>query len=149
MFLLWSDNVAWNQIMDRFGYGTFYSLVGQLGIQGTSSDFMNLSANDCLKFMKEIYHFFETDSRWAQFMKENMMKSKHNVMICASFPAGTVPHKYGWDTDSYHDMGIIYDEHPYLLVIMTDLHDGTDADNAFVHSVVETAKQIHAKRYGG
>ncbi len=146
--LLWSDNVAWNQIMDRFGFGTFYSLVGQLGIQGTSSDFMDLSANDCLKFMKEIYQFFETGDRWAQFMKENMMKSKHNVMICASFPAGTVPHKYGWDTDSYHDMGIIYDEHPYLLVIMTDLHDGSQTDNAFVHSVVEMAKQIHAKRYG-
>ncbi len=147
--LLWSDNVAWNQIMDRFGFGTFYSIVGQLGIQGTSSDFMDLSANDCLKFMKEIYRFFETGGRWAQFMKENMMKSKHNVMICASFPAGTVPHKYGWDTDSYHDMGIIYDEHPYILVIMTDLHDGSQTDNAFVHSVVEMAKQIHAKRYGG
>lgn len=147
--LLWSDNVAWNQIMDRFGFTTFYRLVGQLGIQGTSSDFMDLSVNDCLKFMKEIYNFFETGDPWAAFMKENMMKSKHNVMICASFPAGTVPHKYGWDTDSYHDMAIIYDEHPYLLVIMTDLHDGTEADNAFVHSVVEMTKQIHAKRYAG
>ena len=147
--LLYSDNVALNQIMERFGFSTFYRLVGQLGIQGTSSDFMDLSANDCLKFMKEIYHFFETGDPWAAFMKEHMMKSKHDVMICASFPAGTVPHKYGWDTDSYHDMAVIYDEHPYLLVIMTDLHDGTDTDNAFVHSVVELTKQIHAKRYGG
>lgn len=147
--LLWSDNVAWNQIMDRFGYSTFYSLVGQLGIQGTSSDFMDLSVNDCLKFMKEIYNFFGTDSRWAAFMKENMMKSKHKVMICAAFPEGTVPHKYGWDIDSYHDMAIIYDEHPYLLVIMTDLHDGTDEDNAFVRDVVEMTKQIHADRHAG
>jgi len=147
--LLYSDNVAWNQIMDRFGFTTFYRLVGQLGIQGTSSDFMDLSADDCVKFMKEIYNFFESGDPYGQFMKENMMKSKHNVMICASFPAGTVPHKYGWDTDSYHDMAIIYDEHPYILVIMTDLHDGSQTDNAFVHSVVEMTKEIHAKRHGG
>ena len=146
--LLWSDNVALNQIMDRFGFSTFYSLVGQLGIQGTSSDFMDLSVNDCLKFMKEIYKFFGTDNHWAAFMKEKMMQSKHKVMICAAFPAGTVPHKYGWDIDSYHDMAIIYDEHPYLLVIMTDLHDGTDEDNAFVRSVVEMTKQIHADYHG-
>ena len=82
-------------------------------------------------------------------MKENMMKSKHKVMICAAFTEGTVPHKYGWDIDSYHDMAIIYDEHPYLLVIMTDLHDGTDEDNAFVRDVVEMTKQIHADRHAG
>jgi len=147
--LLYSDNVAWNQIMDRFGFTTFYRLVGQLGIQGTSSDFMDLSADDCVKFMREIYNFFESGDPYGQFMKEYMMKSKHTVMICASFPAGTVPHKYGWDTDSYHDMAIIYDEHPYILVIMTDLHDGSKTDNAFVHSVVEMTKEIHAKRHGG
>lgn len=145
--LLWSDNVAWNQIMERFGSGTFYRLVGELGIQGTSSDFMDLSVNDCIAFLREIYAFFETGEPLAEFMKENMMKSKHDVMICAAFPEDTVPHKYGWDKDSYHDMAIIYDEHPYILVIMTDLHDGTDEDNAFVRSVVELTKQLHEKRY--
>lgn len=145
--LLWSDNVAWNQIMDRFGFTTFYRLVGELGIRGTSSDFMDLSVNDCIKFLREMYDFFETGEPLALFMKENMMKSKHDVMICASFPEDTVPHKYGWDTDSYHDMAIIYDEHPYIIVIMTDLHDGTDEDNAFVHSVVEMTKEIHEGKY--
>ncbi len=145
--LLWSDNVAWEQIMERFGFGTFYRLVGELGIQGTASDFMDLSVNDCIAFLREMYKFFETGEPLAEFMKENMMKSKHDVMICAAFPEDTVPHKYGWDKDSYHDMAIIYDEHPYILVIMTDLHDGTDEDNAFVRSVVELTKQLHEKRY--
>jgi len=143
--LLYSDNVAWNQIMDRFGFGTFYSLVGQLGIQGTASDFMDLSVDDCIKFMKEIYKFFETGDPYAQFMKENMMKSKHDVMICASYPEDTVPHKYGWDTDSYHDMAIIYDERPYILVFMSDMHDGTDADNAYIKEIVGLTKAIHAE----
>ncbi len=143
--LLYSDNVAWNQIMDRFGFGTFYSLVGQLGIQGTASDFMDLSVDDCIKFMREIYKFFETGDPYAQFMKENMMKSKHDVMICASYPEDTVPHKYGWDKESYHDMAIIYDERPYILVFMSDLHDGSDADNAYIKEIVGLAKTIHAE----
>jgi len=143
--LLYSDNVAWNQLMDRFGFGTFYSLVGQLGIQGTASDFMNLSVDDCIKFMREIYKFFETGDPYALFMKENMMKSKHDVMICASYPEDTVPHKYGWDTDSYHDMAIIYDERPYILVFMSDMHDGSDADNAYIKEIVGLTKAIHAE----
>lgn len=147
--LLYSDNVAWNQIMDRFGFTTFYRLVGQFGIQGTSSDFMNLSVNDCVKFLREIYKFFETGDPYALFMKENMMNSRHQEMICASFPAGTAAHKYGWDTDAYHDMAIIFDEHPYLIVIMTDLHDGESKDTAYINFIVELTKTIHAERYGG
>lgn len=143
--LLYSDNVAWNQIMDRFGFGTFYSLVGQLGIQGTASDFMDLSVDDCIKFLREIYKFFETGDPYAQFMKENMMKSKHDVMICASYPEDTVPHKYGWDKESYHDMAIICDERPYILVFMSDMHDGSDADNAYIKEIVGLTKLIHAE----
>lgn len=147
--LLYSDNVAWHQIMDRFGYASFYNLVGQLGIQGTSSDFMDLSVSDCIKFLREIYEFFETGDPYALFMKENMMNSRHQEMICALYPAGTAAHKYGWDTDAYHDMAIIYDEHPYLLVIMTDLHDGESKDTAYINSIVEVTKKIHAERYSG
>ncbi len=144
--LLHSDNVAWNQIMDRFGFATFYRLVGELGIRGTSSDFMDLSANDCLKFLQKIYEFFESDSPYGAFMKENMSKSRHRELICALYPDGVAAHKYGWDIDSFHDMAIICEDTPYLIVVMTDLHDGTEQDTAFINSVVRLTQKLHAER---
>ncbi|MGN1346661.1 MAG: serine hydrolase [Eubacteriales bacterium] len=145
--LLYSDNVAFAQIRERFGMTSFWNLVDELELAGPPTGFMNLSVSDCLKFLRELYAFFETDDPYAQFMKENMMKSKHTVMICASFEPGTVPHKYGWDKDAYHDMAILYDEHPYVLVLMTDLHDGEKQDNDYIHALVETTKEIHAAKY--
>ncbi len=146
--LLHSDNVAWNQIMERFGFTTFYRLVGELGIQGTSYDFMDLSVNDCLKFLRKIYEFFESDSPYGAFMKENMSKSRHRELICALYPDGVAAHKYGWDVDAFHDMAIICEDTPYLIVIMTDLHDGTEQDTAYINSIVELTKKLHAERQG-
>ncbi len=146
--LLHSDNVAWNQIMDRFGFTTFYKLVGELGIQGTASDFMDLTANDCLKFLKKIHEFFESDSPYGAFMKENMSKSRHRELIGALYPDGVAAHKYGLDIDSFHDMAVICEDNPYLLVVMTDLHDGTEQDTAFINSVVRLTQKLHAERHG-
>ncbi len=145
--ILYSDNIAFAQIMDRFGRTSFNNLVAELGIKGTATGFMNLSAEDCVKFMTEIYNFFETGDQYALFMKENMMKSQHTVMICASFEQGTVPHKYGWDIDAYHDMAIIYDAYPYILVIMTDLDSGGEEVDNYIKSIVELTKQIHAENH--
>jgi hypothetical protein len=41
-------------------------------------------------------------------------------------------------------MAIIYDEHPYLLVIMTDYEDGGATAARFFADVVSMTKVIHA-----
>lgn len=143
--LLYSDNVAFRQIRDRFGYSSFYTKVWQLGIDGTGTGFMNLSANDCVKFLREMYNFFDNDGKYAEVMKNDMIRSKHTVMICKHYPYGTVAHKYGWDLEAYHDMAIIYDEVPYILVIMTDYEDGDSTANNFIADAVAITKEVHKK----
>ncbi len=145
--LLYSDNVAFRQIRNRFGYDSFYKKSAELGISGTSSGFMNLSADDCVVFLRQMYDYFEGGSELAEHMKDCMIKSKSNGMIAVSYPAGTVAHKYGWDLGAYHDMAIIYDEHPYILVIMTDYEDGGAEPMKFFSDTVELIKEIHADYY--
>ena len=142
--LLYSDNVAFAQTRQRFGYGSFYAAVAQLGITGTASGFMNLSARDCAKFLKDMYGFFQTGGELAQMMKADMARSKHPEMIVSHYPTGMASHKYGWDVGAFHDMAIVFDERPYAIVIMTDYEDGGDEPVGFFGNVVELTKRIHA-----
>ncbi len=145
--LLYSDNVAFAQIRQRFGYNSFYQLVGELGIEGTATGFMNLSADDCVKFLTVMHNYMASGSDYALWMKDCMTRSKHLVILARHYPEGTCAHKYGWDIDAYHDVAVIFDEHPYALVVMSDLHDGGDAVNAYFGEIVDATKRIHAEQY--
>ena len=145
--LLYSDNIAFAQLRDRFGYSSFYKMTNEIGISGVETDFMNLSADDCVLFLRELYDYFETGSEYALHMKDCMTKSKHLEMICANYPAGMAAHKYGWDIDAFHDMAIVFDEHPYIIVIMTDYDDGGEEPTDFMGDVTEMVKQIHSEKY--
>lgn len=141
--LLYSDNVAFAQLRERFGYSSFYTKVAELGIKGVPTGFMNLSANDCAIFLEEIYKYFETGTENALLMKDCMIRSQHTVMISVHYPSGTVAHKYGWDIGAFHDMAIIYDDEPYLLVILTDYEDGGKDALSFIGDTVAITKEIH------
>lgn len=145
--LLYSDNIAFAQIRQRFGYTSFYQLVGELGVQGTSTGFMNLSADDCVKFLTVMHDYMASGSEYGLWMKDCMVRSKHSVILARNYPQGICAHKYGWDIDAYHDAAVIFDEHPYALVVMSNLHDGGDIVNAFFGEITELTKQIHAEQY--
>lgn len=145
--LLYSDNIAFAQLRDRFGYSSLYKMTDEVGIRGVKTDFMSLSADDCVLFLRELYDYFETGSEYALHMKDCMVKSKHLEMICANYPSGMAAHKYGWDIDAFHDMAIVFDEHPYIIVIMTDYDDGGEEPTDFIGDVTGLVKQIHAEMY--
>ena len=142
--ILYSDNIAWMQIYYRFGYDSFYNLMARLGVQGTNTDFMDLTARDCGKILKDVYRYFSTGSTYALWLQNLMSRSKYGHLIADHYPGVLVCHKYGWDVESYHDMAIIYDEHPYILVIMTDYEDGGATAARYFADVVSMTKVIHA-----
>ena len=145
--LRYSDNIAFKQIRELWGYPMYYSTAGELGLKGSSSGFMQLSAEDCVTFLKALYEYFDTESEYANLMRDNMIISAHTVIIPCCYKEGTVAHKYGWDIDAYHDMAIVFDEHPYVLVIMSDLDSGGEVVNSYLRRLVDLTKKIHQSAY--
>lgn len=143
--LLHSDNVAFAQIRERFGYTSFYNKADELGIEGTKTGFMNLSARDSGIFLEAMYEYFTTESFFAEHMRDTMADSKKLNLIASHYPDGMAPHKYGWDINAFHDMAIILDEDPYIIVIMTDYEDGGLVPTQFFADAVRLTKEIHAE----
>jgi len=147
--LKYSDNVAFSQLRKMFGYTEYYAIARSLGVKGSSYGFMQLSADDCGKFLEAIYAFIEENEVYGGLIRDAMLESNYPYLIPYNVSPAKAAHKYGWDHDSYHDMAIVYNDHPYILVIMTDLEDGGNSANSYIASVVKAINTIHKNFYAG
>lgn len=145
--LKYSDNVAFSQLRKMFGYTEYYAVARALGVKGSSYGFMQLSADDCGLFLEAIYTFAEENEVYGALLRDAMLNSNYPYLIPYNVSPNKAAHKYGWDHDSYHDMAIVYAEHPYILVIMTDLEDGGTNANSYIASVVKAINTIHKNFY--
>jgi len=145
--LLFSDNIAFAQLRERFGMSSYYALAGELKLKAVYYSFMQLSAEECGAFLRKLYTWFQTESEMALWMQDCMRRSSHTVLISSAVGPTACAHKYGWDKSAYHDMGIVYNEHPYLIVIMTDLDQGGSEVDTYIRSVIRQCQKIHNHLY--
>ncbi len=138
-----SDNVAYAVLRKEYGSVLFSKFVVNNKLSSLLQPGNTMSTYDAVKIMKLIYEFTESDAYYAAFMKDAMLTSKHSVMIASSVSPYECAHKYGWDTDSYCDMGIIYAERPYALAIMTNYDSGGREVNTYVQSIIKKINALH------
>ncbi len=146
--LLYSDNVAYQALRARFGYDNFYKLASKLGVKSVLKGGNSMSAADAVKLFAEIYKFTEESEKYGTVMKEAMLKGNHTVIV----PYGVYPtktmHKYGWDTNAYHDVGIVlYADRPLIISVFSDLDNGGTEVNAFLSGIVGKLFKLHKNFY--
>ena len=146
--LEYSDNIAYQQLRQRFGFSTMTALAQKVGANSVLKNGNNMSAKDAGKLFKAIWKFVDTDEKYGGLLKNSMIKANHQVII----PLGVTPtralHKYGWDTDSYHDAAIVMSgDKPYVLAIFSDLDKGGDEINEFLREIVKMINQLHNNFY--
>ena len=146
--LEYSDNIAYRQLRNRFGFNTMYSLAQRVGAQSVLNNGRNMTAEDAGKLFGEIWEFTETDEKYGTLMKNSMLKGNHTVIIPLGVSPTPAMHKYGWDTNAYHDVAIVLDgDRPYILAIFSDLDIGGDEVNAFLRGIVKQVKTLHSNFY--
>ncbi len=142
-----SDNVAFWELRQVFGYSDFWSFNTRLGVNSVRNNFNSITAADMATYLRYMYNFIETDARYGAEFKSWLMNSAHSVMIPYAVHPTKVAHKYGWDEEAYHDAGIVYHENPYLLVVLTDLDDGTNEVNEYIRTLVKKVNALHQGFY--
>lgn len=137
-----SDNIAFYELRKAYGMKGFYGYCESLGVKSPQRSLYNLSATECAIFLKETYAYFESGSKYANLLREWMQSTNHRIMLPHALKS-PVANKYGWDLGAYHDMGLVFHEHPYILVIMTGLENGSSADNAFIRNLAKRVETVH------
>lgn len=146
--LLYSDNVAYQQLRKRYGYSTMTALASKLGTRTLLLGGNSMSARDAGTLFKEIYRFVQNDEEfdnasYGNLMKNAMLQGNHTVIIPSGVSPSRAMHKYGWDTNAYHDAAVVLDENPYVLAVFSDLDVGGDDVNAFLRGIVKRVNTIH------
>lgn len=143
----YSDNIAFSSLRSLFGTADYFALCKSLGVKGYARGFMQLSSADCALFLKDMYAFMEENETWGAFLKNEMLNTKFTALLANAVYPTPVAHKYGWDEGSYHDIGIVYHEHPYVIVIMSNLDEGGDEANTYLRSIIRLIRDIHKNFY--
>lgn len=142
-----SDNVAYSVLMSEYGKEYLTSFAKSIGASSLLDTDATFTASDGIKILKAIYEFTESDAYYASFMKDAMVNSRHTLLIPDSVSPANTAHKYGWDTDSYCDMGIVYADSPYLVIIMTNYDEGNQAKINYLQSILKLIHQFHSNFY--
>jgi len=145
--LRYSDNVAFHELKECYNTTLLKKLAKELGTKAMKNNVYNATAADLGKSMKAIYQFIESEAAYAPLMRDSLRSSIHTVMIGYGVSPKKIAHKYGWDTEAYHDMAIVYDDHPYILVVMSDMDDGGSEINAYIQKVVGLIDDLHENFY--
>ena len=146
--LKYSDNVAFAAIREKYGYTPLVSWCSGHKVKGMlKNGLSNQTASDGAVILEALYDFTENNEEFGGLVKDALLNSTHSVVIPYGVYPKKVVHKYGWADEAYHDMGIVLGEHPYILVVMTDLHQGGKEVDAFLQKIVRMIDDFHNNFY--
>lgn len=116
-----SDNTAHRQLVDMIGIENLRQYGRGMGAsnfltRSNSDYFGNTTVNDQIAIWKYLYKFINTNSKGNE-LKKYFINSYCNNLLFDGIP--TTMHKYGYYGDYFHNVGIVYSDSPYLVVILT------------------------------
>ncbi len=145
--IMHSDNIAFAELRNVFGRSGFNAYSESIGVKNPQKKLYSANAREMGAYLLETYKYFESGGKYSEALKSWMLGTNHRIMIPSAVKPSRAANKYGWDFDAYHDMAIVFDEHPYLLVIMTELENGSKEDNAFIRELASKINEIHISSY--
>ncbi len=144
----YSDNVAFKALRDKYGYTYINSYVSKNKIKSMQRyGIWKLNAIDGSDVMLDVYEFINSDEYYGKFLEESLLNGSHKVMTVYGVYPKTAAHKYGWDDDSYHDMTLVYGDKPYIIVFMSDLHQGGNEVNTYIQTLTKKINMLHDNFY--
>lgn len=143
--ILYSDNSAHEMLISYIGLSNlraYAKALGAVNVFPTSEHFGNISVNDAIIYMKELYNLFESDYEGAKELKQFFIDADVNDLYLEdnSFEVG---HKYGHYSSSYHNLGIVYADNPYIIIVLTNEGE----NHTLVNNISKKIYDLHLKYY--
>ena len=119
--LNYSDNSAHSMLVEYIGVKNINQFIKDIGgkYSITSNDYFgNNTVLSASVYINKLYEYLLTDTDNSKELKNIMINAEQNDINLEIMNISAV-HKYGEYEQFYHDYGIVFDEHPYKVVIYT------------------------------
>ncbi len=138
--IIYSDNTAHQMLVKYIGFSNLKAFGNSLGATNTlvgGDNFGSIDVNDALIYLKNTYDFINKNPDLGQELKGFMLEAEENALTYEGLNA-QVAHKYGEYDSYFHDIGIVYDENPYAVAILT-----THGKGDFMSVVSNISKKVN------
>lgn len=118
--LVYSDNVASRMLMRFVGRTNVKKFMREMG--GTVvSDTKNISCpKDMGLYLKKVYEFCNSNGELGEELMDNMIKTDFHDRLPLLLPENIkIAHKTGNLIGIVHDVGIVFEDKPYILAVMS------------------------------
>ncbi|HUS60050.1 MAG TPA: serine hydrolase [Nevskiaceae bacterium] len=116
----YSDNTAFNVIVEILGAGRIQQTIDNLGMTKTSFEEFETSPKDVGLFFQKLYQSNIVNHEHRDEILEFLTKTTFEDRIPAGVPENIrVAHKIGTELGNYSDAGIVFADKPFVLVIIT------------------------------
>lgn len=136
-----SDNIAFMMLQDRFGKEGYNQMISELGceksILAPGRQWIDSSPRELVTVWREIHNFNENDEE--KNFYNDLDNAQYNILD--EVVSDNTLHKSGWATDSYHEVGIVYGDKPYIISVMTK-SDGYQIDQKYVIDIIALCDEL-------
>lgn len=139
-----SDNASHHYLQGLIGKNNLKAYGKSIGAKYTLSGggvCGNTTVKDQLIFLKKLYNItYNTNKELKNFFINdygNYIKFDNNIPVM---------HKYGYYYNVYHDVGIVLEEQPYIIIVLTSI---TDNYEEVINNLSKMTYQYHLKQKSG
>lgn len=119
--IIYSDNSAYRMLLDYIGRNEiedFYEKNYNIYVNFPYDDFGNIFIERGLEYMTLLNDFINNNGDLGKELQSFFLEAEQNDLAIPEEGIAAA-HKYGQYQQYYHDIGIVYDEYPYIVVILT------------------------------
>ena len=135
-----SDNSAYQMLVAYIGRQNLKNYGISLGAKYTLSggdNFGSITVNDAIIYMKTLNDFINNNGELGEELKQVFLGALQNDIAIPEYNVAAA-HKYGEYKPNYHDIGIVYDEKPYLIAVLT-----TEGYGDFEGKIKDISKHVY------
>lgn len=132
-----SDNGAHKMLVDYIGFNNLKKYGQSLGasvILTGGDNFGMQTAKDTNIYLTRLYKLTLENDNAIKF-KDYMINDFHSYLDVNDL---SVAHKYGYYQEKFHDIGIVYDEYPYVISVLTKY-----GNNDYASKINEISNKIN------
>lgn len=148
-----SDNNSHIALVNKIGLDNYRNYAKELGVSNSiyntigneSGHYGNTNVATQFIYLKKLYSVINEGKDGAT-LKSYYVNNYYNCLEYQNSP--TTMHKYGWLDVNFHDVGIVLDNNPYIVVILTngannDANCGANGGKSSSSAVTELSKKIY------
>ncbi|MFI3261109.1 MAG: serine hydrolase [bacterium] len=138
-----SDNIAYFMLLDYFGIEGVKEYWNNLGTNLTYEGwdyFGILDARDAIVYLDRLYEIIESNDVYYDNLISSSKDASKNSILQETLNEDMY-FKYGGANYCYHEIAIVDDDHPYMIVVLSDL--STTDRFALFPEVAQVVQELH------